>query len=75
MRLLIVFRKTLQEMKRDLWVVGLTLAFGVIATPVRKLQDNWRFLRCGRDFSYSWNGIYPPNGGFTRSNTSRRTAK
>jgi ABC-2 type transport system permease protein len=27
MRLLIVFRKTLQEMKRDLWVVGLTLAF------------------------------------------------
>jgi len=27
MRLLIIFRKTLQEMKRDLWVVGLTLAF------------------------------------------------
>jgi ABC-2 type transport system permease protein len=26
-RFLIVFRKTLQEMKRDLWVVGLTLAF------------------------------------------------
>jgi len=30
------------------------ISFGFIATPVKRMRDNWRFFRCGRDWSYSW---------------------
>jgi hypothetical protein len=30
------------------------LTFGFIATPVKKLPDNWRFLRCHRDWGMTW---------------------
>jgi hypothetical protein len=43
---------------------ALDATFGVIATPVKKLRDNWRFLRAGRDWAYGWCGP----GSFTQSN-------
>lgn len=38
--------------------------FGVIATPVKPMRDNWRFMRAQRDWSYGWCGP----GSFTQSN-------
>jgi hypothetical protein len=35
---------------------GMTIRFGLIATPVKPMRDNWRFFRCGRDWAYTWTG-------------------
>jgi len=35
---------------------GMKIDLGFIATPVRPMRDNWRFFRCGRDWSYNWFG-------------------
>jgi len=42
----------------------LALTFGLIATPVQPLRDNWRFMRVQRDWACIWCGA----SSFTQSN-------
>jgi hypothetical protein len=42
----------------------MALTFGLIATPVRPMPPNWRFLRAKRDWGYTWCG----EASFTQSN-------
>ncbi|MFV2067386.1 MAG: glycoside hydrolase domain-containing protein [Pirellulales bacterium] len=50
---------------------GMRIAFGFIATPVRPMRENWRFFRCGRDWSYSWFGAMTnSNNHVTKMNPS-----
>lgn len=37
---------------------ALALTFGIIATPVKPMRDNWRFLRVSRDWCYRWYGPF-----------------
>lgn len=36
----------------------LSLTFGLIASPVKPMRDNWRFMRVSRDWCYRWYGPF-----------------